>query len=413
MLARSGVCDVLVAEAQFQVGDVAVEHAAHRRPARQPQREPLSDLRHRDEQLELAPELAVVAPLRLLEPLEVAVELRLRRERDPVDPLQHLAVLVAAPVRAGRTEELHGLDPPGGRQMRSPAHILEPVLAVDAHRVVGDPLQQLQLVTVARGGEEARGLGPGQLDALDRLVPLGQVPHAGLDPVEVFGRERPPDVEVVVEPVLDRRPDRELGLREQLPHRLRQQVGRAVPIDGLPGEVRERQPFDSRIALEPRREIPLDAVNLGREGVDRCAVTRHVRQRRAALVRLDRAVRKPYCRLRHRRPPWHAKIAPSVGTEAIRGSTHASPRDAAAGETHRRPAALRGTRHAVTGAPGRASARRSGGVFRRRPGGACSRGPASLPAVYRRTRLRHRRLAAAAVDTRRLYHAGPRPRDAP
>jgi hypothetical protein len=48
---------------------------------------------------------------------------------------------------------------------------------------------------------------------------------------QVVERERPVDLEVVVEAVLDRRADAELGLRELLLHGLRQHVRRRVPDD--------------------------------------------------------------------------------------------------------------------------------------------------------------------------------------
>ena len=53
------------------------------------------------EQVELDAEPAVVALPRLLEPLEVRVEIGLRVEGGAVDPGQLRVVLVAAPVGAG------------------------------------------------------------------------------------------------------------------------------------------------------------------------------------------------------------------------------------------------------------------------------------------------------------------------
>src|SRR5207247_7003664 len=61
------------------------------------------------EQIEIPPELAVVALLRLLEPPEMLVELVLGEPRGAVDPLQHRIPLVAPPVGAGGREELEVL----------------------------------------------------------------------------------------------------------------------------------------------------------------------------------------------------------------------------------------------------------------------------------------------------------------
>jgi hypothetical protein len=61
------------------------------------------------EQVELAPEPPVVAPLRFLEPLEVRVEVLLGVEGGAVDPRQLRVVLVAAPVGAARPVSLTAL----------------------------------------------------------------------------------------------------------------------------------------------------------------------------------------------------------------------------------------------------------------------------------------------------------------
>ena len=61
------------------------------------------------EEVELAAELAVVARPRLLEPLEIGVEIGLRVERRPVDARQLRVPLVAAPVRAGELVSLTAL----------------------------------------------------------------------------------------------------------------------------------------------------------------------------------------------------------------------------------------------------------------------------------------------------------------
>ncbi len=62
------------------------------------------------EQVELLPEPPVVVRARLLEPLEVRVEVGLGEERRAVDPRQLRVLLVAAPVRAGEACQLDRLD---------------------------------------------------------------------------------------------------------------------------------------------------------------------------------------------------------------------------------------------------------------------------------------------------------------
>ena len=62
------------------------------------------------------------------------------------------------------------------------------------------------------------------LPADDRVVLPNDSAHPLLDRPEVVGRERPREVHVVVETVVDRRPDAELGLGKDLPDGLRHDV---------------------------------------------------------------------------------------------------------------------------------------------------------------------------------------------
>ena len=91
-------------------------------------------------EVEVATELAVVAPLGLLEPVEVLGERLLGLPRGAVDPLQLLVLLVAAPVRRGGAHQLEGRDPLGGRQVRPAAQVGPGDVAVAAHVVVDGQL---------------------------------------------------------------------------------------------------------------------------------------------------------------------------------------------------------------------------------------------------------------------------------
>ncbi len=70
--------------------------------------------------------------------------------------------------------------------------------------------------------------------AAEALRLLDDLAHALLDRLEVVGAERLGHVEVVVEAVLDRRADPELGVGVQLLHGLRQHVRGRVPQDREP-----------------------------------------------------------------------------------------------------------------------------------------------------------------------------------
>ena len=71
------------------------------------------------EQVQFHAELAVVAPLRLLDQLEVPVQRLLRLPRGAVDALQAGVVLVAAPVRGRAAGQLERRDVLGGRDVRA------------------------------------------------------------------------------------------------------------------------------------------------------------------------------------------------------------------------------------------------------------------------------------------------------
>ena len=80
--------------------------------------------------------------------------------------------------------------------------------------------------------ELGAGLVLGDDAAREALVGLDDVLHALLEGAEVLRGERTLHVEVVVEAVPDGRTDAQLGLGEQLLHRLREHVGGRVPEDG-------------------------------------------------------------------------------------------------------------------------------------------------------------------------------------
>ena len=84
------------------------------------------------EEVELRAEPPVVALARLLEPLEVRVEILLAVERGAVDPGQLRLRRVAAPVRAGEAGQLERLDRLRVLEVRAAAEVGEVALACRA-----------------------------------------------------------------------------------------------------------------------------------------------------------------------------------------------------------------------------------------------------------------------------------------
>src|SRR5919202_668265 len=206
-------------------------------------------------EVELRAEPAVIAALRLLQPFEVRVEVGLRVEGRAVDPRQLLVVLIASPVRAREARELDRLDRLRVLQVRPAAEVGEVPLRVEGDRSLGG-VDELDLVRLVLLQEPLPRLGRADFLA-PPLASLRQLaPDLLLDSRQGLLADRLRKLEVVVEAVLDRRPDRDLHARVKTPHRLGEEVRRRVTqhrervrvklvargqdLDRLP--VRERQP---------------------------------------------------------------------------------------------------------------------------------------------------------------------------
>ena len=208
-------------------------------------REAGADLVGEAEQVELGAEAAVVAALGLGEALQVGVLRLLRLPRRAVDALQLRVVLVAAPVGRRGAQHLERRDVPGGRDVRAAAQVAPHALAgVGVRRcrrwssspaptsMISLPssasLLPLRSTSSSLNGSPASSSRAASSEAYSRrdepLLGLDDLAHRLLERLEVLGRERPLDLEVVVEAVGDRRADPELGVGEQLLHRLGQHV---------------------------------------------------------------------------------------------------------------------------------------------------------------------------------------------
>src|SRR5258707_2893332 len=135
------------------------------------------------EEVELAPETAVVALLGLLELEEVLLQRLLVRPGGAVDALQLLVACIAAPIGAGHLHELEGMaELAGRRQMRAGAEIDEAALAIEADRLAArDLVDPLRLVFLADRAEERDGTVTLPFLARDRLVAFEALQHRLLD----------------------------------------------------------------------------------------------------------------------------------------------------------------------------------------------------------------------------------------
>ena len=177
--------DLLVAAAAKLFADLGLDQPQQHGAVGQPEGHPgRFGAQHEDPQLR--PQPPVVAGLRLLDPLQVGLEVGLGEEGGAVDPGQHPAALVTSPVGAGERIQLQRLDPPGRGTMRAPAEVLEGPVAIQRDRldalVADQVLDQLDLVVLVLPAEQLDRLAGRQLAPLEGLVRGDVGAHRLLDP---------------------------------------------------------------------------------------------------------------------------------------------------------------------------------------------------------------------------------------
>ena len=162
--------------------------------------------------------------------------------------------------------------------MRAAAEVGEVALRVERDGTVRR-IHELELVRLPLGREPGARLVGRDLLALPG-APLGELAlHLGLDRLEVGVVDRGREVEVVVEAVLDRRPDRDLDARMQPAHRLGEKMGCRV------AEHRERIGI---VRVARRQDLERRAVGKREPQVLRHAVGFH-EHRLLGELRTDRA----------------------------------------------------------------------------------------------------------------------------
>ena len=256
--------DLLVAIAAMDIAPVVDELVADDHAVRMEEREARAFLVQAEE-VELLAELAVVALLGLLEHVKVGVEVCLLLEGRAVDALQHLVVLIAAPVSTSDAHELQGLDLARRDDVRASAEIRE--LALRVHRdllAFRQVVDELDLVGLAFLLEELQGLFAADLLALELEILLDDLLHLFLDVRKISFRQLAVDVEVIVEAIVDGRSDGQAHIRvlvEALDG-LCEDVGCRVAQGPAAILIVERQELDLAVFIEDGREVLRLAVHL-------------------------------------------------------------------------------------------------------------------------------------------------------
>ncbi len=182
--------DQVVAALEVQVADVVLELLAEDASAWVPDPEPWTQFVRRGEQIELAPELAMVALLRFLQTGQIRLEVRIRRPRGAVHPGQHRTLFVPAPIRTGHVRQSERPEPPGGRHVRPQTEVGPCAVPIERDGVAAGDL----------------GLDPGVAQPLDdlRLERLIRQTVERFDPTDLFPDERDVGRYQLAHPFLDR-----------------------------------------------------------------------------------------------------------------------------------------------------------------------------------------------------------------
>src|SRR6478672_3818434 len=123
--------DELIAPLQDHVFNEAAQLEVQNGALGMPQNQPRPDVLLNRVEIELLADDAMVALAGFLEPADVALEVVLAEPGGAVDALQHLAALIAAPIRAGGMEQLEVLDAAGARHVRAAAQVHEGPVGID------------------------------------------------------------------------------------------------------------------------------------------------------------------------------------------------------------------------------------------------------------------------------------------
>ena len=234
----------------------------------EPQRQTGANVGREGEEFHFLAELAVVTLLGLLEEHQVLVEHLLLGEGDAVYAHQLVALLVAAPVCAGKRGDLHGLDCTGVGEVRAAAQVGEAALCVGGDVAVLKFGYELALVVLVAVAEHFEGVTLGDVLADDGFLALSQLEHFLLDLGEVLGCELVfTGVDIVVETVLNGRADAELHAGIELLESLGEEVGRRVPESVLAFGVIPFEQLDFGVRVDGAREVPFLVIDRGSEHV--------------------------------------------------------------------------------------------------------------------------------------------------
>ena len=194
----------------------------------------------------------MVAPLGFFQSRKVLVLVFLVEPRGAVDALELRVVLVAFPIRARDGEQFERFDLFRRGHMRAAAEIDEVraqrVFRKNIARALGDQLDFHGLIAI-----QLQALLLFGVFALVRQVARLNLPHPLLDLFKIVRRKRIGPLEIVIETVLDGRPNSELRFRDQFENRGREKVRGGMPVDFERLGILRRQNLQCGISFERAR----------------------------------------------------------------------------------------------------------------------------------------------------------------
>src|SRR5450830_329079 len=167
-------------------------------------------------EVQLLPQLAMVALGSLFPSRDKTDQLFLRWESRTIDALKHLVLLVPSPIRSCDRQKLKMLKVACGRDMRSTAEVRERALSVERDGRRRYLRKDLDLILVAPLLEEFDGFGYRLVLPGEMLAALSNLVHLLFYCSQIIGGQRLRHVNVVVETSVDGWSDGKLGVRVEL-----------------------------------------------------------------------------------------------------------------------------------------------------------------------------------------------------
>ncbi len=197
----------------------------------------------------------MIALLRLLEIVQVLLELVLSEEGRGIDALQHLPLHIPTPIGSGRVQQLEVLEVRRIGHVRPAAQIDERPVGVGGKDLVGalEVGETLQLERIIH--EQCPGVLQRHFRANEGVLLEYHLPHLGFEGRKVLGRERLLDLEVVIEAIVNGRTESDLRIGAQAPHGRRENMRSGVTQHGQRAWVLLRDDHERARAAQRRHEV--------------------------------------------------------------------------------------------------------------------------------------------------------------